>query len=260
MFANVSIRSLALLTFVALCASACFKEPTPAEAHRAKANELFKAQDYAGCATELEQSLTLDAAQDSKAWEKVAYCFLKAGKADKAGDWMVKYAAQKTKPEEKLETLRNAAGMYMQGALYDKAEPVFLEVMKLAPTDEGSLGWLAEISSQRGGARRNEGFVLVDQLEIAVQRYDQLLAMNPSQGNLANKRVALARMLVGLNQQKEKLDKADKAGAEALAKKTEIAKAQFDETSKKLSEMLKAAKAAKEAAKAAGAAAPAPAK
>ena len=147
--------------------------------------------------------------------------------------------------------MRNAAGMFMQGGLYDKAEPVFLEVMKLAPTDESTLGWLAEISSQRGGARRNEGFVNVGELEVAVQRYDQLLALNPAQGNLANKRVALARMMVGLTQQQEKLDKKDKEGQEKLAKKMAEAKARLDDTSAKLTELLKASKAAKDAAKAA---------
>ena len=248
--------SAALLSTVALLATAaCFKEPTPAEAHRAKGNELFKAQDYAGCASELEQSIALDPNQDRKIWDKAIHCNMKASKHDKAGELLLKTAEQKTNPDEKAEVLRNAAGVYLNGGMLDKAEGVFLEVMKLAPKDEASLGWLAEISSQRGGARRNEGFVKVEELEVAVQRYDQLLAMNPSQGNLANKRVALARMLVGIKQQQDKLDKKDKAGQEAVAKKMEAARAKFDETSGKLTEMLKAAKAAKEAAKAAGAAA-----
>ena len=241
MFQTPRIGAAALLAFASLCAvSACKKELTQAELHFAKGSDLFRIQDYAGCAAELTQSLDLDPKQAQATWDKCAFCFMKAGKLDKAGDVLLKIAQLSAKPEDKLANYRNAAGMYLQGQFGDKAEPAFLEAMKLDPKDEASLAWLAEISAQRGGARKMEAPAKVEDLEIALGRYDQLIAINPaSAGHYVNKRIALAKLIGGLDKQRATADAATKAN---LSARIDELKTKLEETNKKLSEAMKAAK------------------
>ena len=244
MFDSPRFQAAALLLVASLSATtACKKEPTQAELHFAKGSALFRAQDYSGCAAELEQSLGLDPQQDQTVWDKCSFCYMKANKLDKAGDTLLKVAQLRTKPDDKLVNFRNAAGMYLQGNLPEKAEPVFLEAMKLDPKDEASLAWLAEIASQRGGARRNDGVVKLDDLELALGRYDQLTTINPAAaGHYVNKRIVLGRLIGALDKQRAFADAPTQA---KLVARIDELKARLDETNKKMAEVMKAAKAVK---------------
>jgi tetratricopeptide (TPR) repeat protein len=234
------IAALSLLTLVA-----CKKEPNPAEIHLTKANDLFRAQSYAEAGAEYDQALQLDPKQDLKIWEKAAFSYMKGGNADKAADILMKTTEIKKDAEYKLETLKNIAGIYHQAGNLEKADHWFSEVMKLDPKDEQSLGWLAEFSSIRGGARNNVGPVKPEHLEKAVERYDQLIALNPTApGPYINKRIALGRLIGALGEQKNapglSADDAQKLQARIDGFKTAL-----EATNKQLGEVNKAARAGK---------------
>jgi tetratricopeptide (TPR) repeat protein len=240
-------EAAAVLLTASICTIAgCKNEPTPAEQHLLKGNDLYKSQDFAGAAAELDESLKLDPKQDQKVWEKCAFSYGKAGKTDEAvGILMRELPLLPTLPQ-KQENLRNAAGMYLQAGQGDKAEKVFGDAVKVDPKDEFSLGWMAEIASQRGGARKNDGGISVPDLEVALARYDQLLAINPnSMAYLVNKRIVLARMMKGLDDDKKSSDKPTIAKLQA---RIDELKKLYDVTNEKMAEVGKALKAAKEAA------------
>jgi len=242
------MKNIALLIAAAsLCAPACQKPPTEAEIHLAKGNELFAKSDFAGAGAALEQSLKLQPQQDVKVWEKAAFSYMKAGNTDKAAELLVK-ASENGPKEKKLEALRNVAGMYLQAQQGDKAEQYFLEVMKLDPKDDQSLSWLAEIASIRGGARDMKAQALTPALEVAMGRYDQVIALTPkAPGPYVNKRIALIKYINHLIQQRDAMK--NKKEVQILQAKIDQLKATLDETTRQLSEISKAAKAAKAAAK-----------
>lgn len=260
MLNNILGRLLALVAVVSLSgAVACGKkEPTPAELKLAKANELFKAADYAAAGPEFEAALKLDPKQDVKIWEKGAFAYLKAGNLDKAAELLLGTLDPKAGTERKLETYRNLAGMYLGASAHDKAEQYFGEVMKLDPKDEQSLSWMAEIASIRGGARANKGPVRTDQLDLALARYDQVSALNPNlPAPYINQRIAIGRYLGHLAEQKaaaeqdarESKDKQKKEAMLAAAQKfqgrIDELKGKLEETNKKLGAANKAARASR---------------
>ena len=247
MFQTPRIPAAALLGIATLCAAAaCKREPTQAELHLAKGNDLFRTQDYGGCASEIEQSLGLDPQQPQAIWDKCSFCYMKANKLDKAGDTLVKAAQVTVKAEDKLANFRNAAGMYMQGNLSAQAEKAFMEAVKVDPKDKDSLEWLAEMASQRGGARRNDGVIQMEDLEAALGRYDELTTLFPAApGNYVNKRIVLGRIIGALIGKQKYAPEKDKEAQAKLAARIDELKAKLEETNKKMSEALKAAKALK---------------
>ena len=238
-----STRSAMLLAVASLVlVSACRADPTPAELKLAKGNELYRAADYPGAAAALQESLALDPAQAQAVWDKCSFSWKKAGKLDLAGDTLVKAAATRVKPEEKLANLRNAAGMYLEGRFSDKAEPTFREALKLDPKDTDSLAWLAEILATRGGARKADAPVKPDDLEATLPLYDQLIALAPgTPGNWVNKRIVLGRLSGYYAAQAQ--TGADAAAKAKMTERAEALKATLDEINKKLPDLIKAAKA-----------------
>jgi tetratricopeptide (TPR) repeat protein len=235
-------HAVALLA-LPLALLACKSEPTPAEQHLNKANELYRSQDYKGAAAEFEQSLTLDPKQDIKIWEKGAFSYMKAGDNDKAAGLLLKSVGATNDAAKKAETYRNVAGMYLQAGVHDKADQYFGEALKLEPKDDQSLQWRAEIASILGGARKNDGPVNTDQLDLAIKRYDELIALTPAAtAPYINKRIAISRYLAYLTQQKALFDK-DPAQQQKLQARFDDLKANLDATTKKLGEVNKAARA-----------------
>ncbi len=252
----MSTRTLALAA--ALAVSACSK-PEPFDTARVKGSELLTKSDFAGAAVEYEKSLELKPDQDVKVWDRAAFANMKANKYDRAAELLEKSLERRPDPAAKSETLRNIAGMYLQSAHdSDNAEKYFLKAVALDPKDEQALGWLAEISSQRGGVRVQTAEAQPEHLKIALQRYDAVIAINPTKPDaFINKRIVLVKYIEFLNKQKlsiladaeaQKKDKDAYADMQQQAADTQARvdelKAMLDETSKKLGEINKAAKAA----------------
>ena len=254
-------KVLAAVALISLANAGCGKkEPTPAELRLAKGDELFRKADYAGAAAEYDESLKADPTQDVKIWEKGAFSYLKSGNLDKAEGLLLKTLGDKASNEKKLERYKDLAGMYQQAGRLDKAEEYYGEVMKLDPKDDASLSWMAEIASIRGGARANKGPVKTDQLDLALARYDKVIAINPmAPAAYINQRIALARYIGYLGEQKQvaeadaadKKKKKDAASAAALQASAAKLQERMDELRVRLEATNKALGAANKAARAA---------
>ena len=129
----------------------------------------------------------------------------------------------------------------------------------LDPKDEQALSWLAEISSQRGGARQQTAEAQPEHLKIALERYDAVIAVNPNKPDTyINKRIVLVKYIEHLKKQKLSIladaenQKADKEAYADMQQQAVDTQTRIDElmglldaTTKKLGEVMKAAKAAK---------------
>ena len=245
---------LTSLTAVALL-SAC-PEPAPFDVARINGSELLKKNDFAGAAAQYEKSLELKPDQDTKVWDRAAFANMKAGKLDHAAELLEKSLDRRADQAAKSETLRNIAGMYKEQGDSDNAEKYFLKAAKLDPKDEQALSWLAEISSQRGGARQQTAAAQPEHLKIALDRYDAVIALNPGKpDSYTNKRIVLIKYIDFLSAQKLSIladaenQKADKqAYADMLEQAADTQtridelKAMLEANNKKLGEANKAAK------------------
>lgn len=248
----------------ALLLAACTKEPEPFEAARIKAGDAFKKNEFAAAAADYAKSLELKADQDLVVYDRAAFSYMKANDYDRAAEFLEKSLPRRADAAAKGETLRNIATMYLQTAHdADKAEKWFAKALELDPKDEQALSWLAEISSQRGGARLQTAEAQPEHLKKALERYDAVIAVTPNKPDpYINKRIVFMKYLEFLDRQrlsiladaeankkdKEAFDSAQEQAKDTQARIDEL-KAQLDETTKKLGEINKAAKAAKEAAK-----------
>lgn len=247
------------VALAALVLAACTKDPEPFDVARVKGSELLKKNDFAAAAVEYEKSLELKPDQDPKVWDRAAFANMKAGKLDRAAELLEKSLDRRPDQAAKLDTLRNIAGMYKEGQDLDGAEKYFQRAVALDPKDEQSLGWLAFISSARGGAQSQAATAQPEHLKIALERYDVLIAMNPNKADAyVNKRIVLVKYIDYLTKQKlsiladaeaQKADKEAYASAQEQATDTQTRldelKGLLDTTTAKLSEVNKAAKAAK---------------
>jgi tetratricopeptide (TPR) repeat protein len=229
--------SLFALVVIALTSS-CVKEPEPFDVARIKGSELLTKKDFATAAVEYEKSLELKPDQDVKVWERAAFANMNAGKYDRAAELLEKTVARRADNAAKGETLRNIAGMYLQTAHdSDNAEKWFQKAAALDPKDEQALSWLAEISSQRGGARQQTAEAQPEHLKIALERYDAVIAVNPSKADAyVNKRIVLVKYLDFLGRQKLSIA----ADAEAQKKDKEAyasAMEQAEDTQKRIDEL-----------------------
>ncbi len=254
---NRSVPALMLLAVWAL--AACAKDD-PAEPHRKKGNVLFKKEEYAPAAAEYEQALTLAKERTVKDLEVTAYAHSKAGEYDPAATLFLEAAQKKQDPKAKLETTINVAAMYLtQAHDLGKAEKYFSDAFALAPESESALAWLAEIASQKGGARGTSAMADPSQLDVALDRYDRLIAMAPANSkHLVNKRIVLMKYLEHLGKQKAAAERDAEANAsdaqvkadflesaKKFQERADALKATLEETNKKFVEVEKAAKAAK---------------
>jgi tetratricopeptide (TPR) repeat protein len=241
-------------------ATGCEKEPDLVKQHRAKGTKHYNKKEYKEAAEEYGKSLALNPNQE-EVWKVKAMAHMNAGEPDKAAQTTLKLLDLKKTPAEKAEVYRNAASVYMKSGPLEKAEEYFNEALKLEPKDEFSLGWIAEIYSQKGGARAMAAPAIPEHLDKALSYYDQVIAINPnSAGTYLNKRIVMAKFMEYERAMKEAADKeatenakdkAKVADAEARAAqhlaRFEEYKVKFDECTKKFSEATQAAKAAQAA-------------
>jgi tetratricopeptide (TPR) repeat protein len=226
-----------------------------AKAHRIKGSDHMSKKEWKEAAAAYALSLEADPKQE-KVWEKKAFAHMQIGEMDEATKAVMAIMAMKTTPAEKAEMYRTLASMYMQSDITE-AEKYFNEALKLEPKDEASLGWIAEIYAQRGGARSMAAPIVKADLEKAISYYDQVLAINANSSNtVLNKRVVYSRLIEYERQQKEMAlseatenakDKAVVAEANARAeehqKRMDEYQATIGELNKQFGEIQKALKA-----------------
>lgn len=245
------------LLVAALAVTACNREPEPFDAARIKGNQLLQKNEFAAAGAEYQKSLDLKPDQPVKVWDQAAFAYMKANEFDKAAAVLEKSVDRRADQAAKLDTLRNIGGMYLQTAHdTEKAETYFKKALAIDPKDDQSLSWLAEISSMRGGARGTETEVNTDQLKIAIERYDAVIAAAPNKPDaFINKRIVLLKYIDFLTKQKlsiladaenNKKDKEAYASAQEQATDTQTRidelKAVLADTSKKLGEVNTAGK------------------
>ncbi|MHA7631460.1 tetratricopeptide repeat protein [Corallococcus sp. M7] len=243
-----------------------------AKEHRVKGTNFLADKNYAEAVKEYEESLKIDPTQE-KVWEKKAFAHMQAGQTEQAAQAALKLVDFAKTPEEKADAYRNVAAMYAKNGPLDKAKQYFEECLKINPKDTDALGWIAEVHSQRGGARSMSAPAIPAELELALKTYDQVIAINPDLPNpYLNKRVVMFKYIEhekSLQQAAEqeaieaatppKPEKgkkavvdpaaaervaAAKASAAAHAKRVEELTAQANEATKQFGEATKRAKAA----------------
>jgi tetratricopeptide (TPR) repeat protein len=240
---NVILRGAAWGVGLTLVAAFIGCKEDPAEAHRLKGNELFKKEQWAKAAEEYRLSLQADPKQE-KLWDRVALAHVNAGQRDQAAQALLETLEFKSDPQQKAEVYRNIAGMLLQGPKPFEAEQYFIEAVKLDPKDDSSLLWLAEMESQRGGARNMQAAPVREHLDKAIAYYDQVINAKPEAlVAYVNKRIALLKML---NEEKKQKQTAESVLAayrkdaqkkqEALTRATEH-QARIDELQAKVDEL-----------------------
>lgn len=236
----------------------------PSEQHHRKAAELFQKNEFAAAGDEYAEALKLNPKMDPKIYDKAAFAYMKGQKFDQSAEILLKTLELKKTDAEKMDVYRNIAGMYLQAAQDgEKAEKYFNEVLKMNPKDDQSLMWLAEIASNRGGARSMTAQIVPDQLQKAMDLYDKIIELTPAApAPYINKRIALMKYIENLLKQKQAVDAdveahkndKDKAAFEDFKQQSadyqariDELKPKLDELTKKLGEVQKAAKAAQPA-------------
>lgn len=237
-----------------LCLAACKEDP--GDTHHRAAIELYKAGDWQKAATEYEEVIKLKPDIDFRVKKKAATAWAKAGEYDKSAAILEKLGLTLTGAEQ-AAAWREIAGMYLQTARDpDKAELWLRKALALDEKDEATLGWLAEISAIRGGARNIGLEAQPSHLDEALKRYDAVIAVNPNGvGSYVNKRVVYIKYLEYLSKQKaaaladaetNKDDKEAEAdfiqAADDAQAKWDALKAELDAVGAKIGELNKAAK------------------
>lgn len=225
-----------------LVLAAC-TEPDPAEAPRQAGNVLFKKGEFEKAGAEYEKAIALDKKPEAKAYETAAFAYMKAGNLSKASELLLKTLDLKTDNAGKLEVYRNVTGMYLQAQRGAEAEKYFLEILKLEPKDPSAMGWLAEIASDRGGARNNLKPAVPAELDKALEWYAKVLEVTPDEvGPWVNRRIIYMKYsdyYAGLKAQAEADVEANKADKDAVAdfkQQAADAQAKMDEMQKLLAE------------------------
>jgi tetratricopeptide (TPR) repeat protein len=239
----------------------CKKPPSPAAIHDEAGDDFVRNNQWKEAAAEYGKSLEADPKQE-KVIEKKAYAHREAGDLDEADATILKMLEFKPDVAGKAEIYRNLANMYLQKADAEKAEKYFNEAVKLDPNDDVSLGWLAEIYAQRGGARDMKAAAVPEHLEKALAYYDKIIAIKPDlPGTYVNKRIVMFKYIAQEKLAKEtaEAEKGNSDKAKAEAAKADVAKhqAHIDDLTKQIEELNKRfAEAQKKAKAAASAAAP----
>lgn len=236
---RLTLRSLLIS---AVLFAAC-TEPDPADQARQAGNVLFKKGEYEKAGAEYEKALALDKKPDQKAYETAAFAYMKAGNLSKASELLLKTLDLKTDTAGKLEVYKNITGMYLQAQRGAEAEQYFHDILKLAPNDPSAMGWLAEIASDRGGARNNLKPAVPAELDKALEWYGKVLAVTPDDvGPWVNRRIIYMKYsdyYAGLKAQAEadaETNKADKDTAADFKQQAADAQAKMDEMQKLLAE------------------------
>lgn len=244
-------RKYVLLAVAALALATSSCKPDPAEEHRNKAINFANESKWKEAIDEYALSLQADPKQE-KLWEEKAYAHMQLEEHKPFEEAMSKLAELKPDNLKKAEIYRNIGGVFVQKGLSDDAERNFMKAIALNPKDDQSLGWIAEIWAQRGGARAMGVPAKPEALDKALEWIDKVIALKPDEtAGYINKRIALTKYIDYYQQQKMAADKEaigekDKAKrAEALAKGDAVMpmidkyKKMLDETSAKLAEAAK---------------------
>jgi tetratricopeptide (TPR) repeat protein len=245
------IRKSVLLGAAALLlATGC--KPDPATEHREKAIKISNESQWKEAVAEYALSLQADPKQE-KLWEEKAYAHMQLQENEPFEAAMVKLAELKQDNTQKAEIYRNIGGVYVQKGMGDEAERNFMKAVALNPKDDQSLGWIAEIWAQRGGARAMNVPAVPAALDKALEYTDKVIALKPDEtAGYINKRIALMKYIDYWQQQKASADRdvmgagRDKekrkelmAKADALTPNIDKYKKMLDETSKGLAEAAK---------------------
>lgn len=233
--------TLRTLLIPALLLAACTEDP--ADQARQAGNVLFKKGEYDKAGAEYEKALSLDKKPEVKGYETAAFAYMKAGDLTKASELLLKTIDMKPDTEGKLEVYRNITGMYLTANRGAEAEKYFDEILKLAPKDPSAMGWLAEIASDRGGARNAMKPAVPAELDKALEWYAKVLEVTPDDvGPWVNRRIIYmkyADYYVGLKVQAEadaESNKDDKETAADFKQQAADAQAKADEMQKLLAE------------------------
>ncbi|HMJ53746.1 MAG TPA: hypothetical protein VK540_16790 [Polyangiaceae bacterium] len=244
------IRKFVLLGAAALAlATGC--KPDPATEHREKAINFSNQSQWKEAIEEYALSLQADPKQE-KLWEEKAYAHMQLQENEPFEAAMVKLAELKQDNLKKAEIYRNIGGVFVQKGLGDEAEKNFMKAAALNPKDDQSLGWIAEIWAQRGGARAMGVPAKPEALDKALEYTDKVIALKPDEtAGYINKRIALIKYIDYWQQQKAKSDaeamseRNKEKRKELLAKGDQFLpqidkyKKMLDETSAKLAEAAK---------------------
>ncbi|MBN8467751.1 tetratricopeptide repeat protein [Corallococcus exiguus] len=183
-----------------------------AKEHRVKGTNFLADKNYAEAVKEYEESLKIDPNQE-KVWEKKAFAHMQAGQTEEAAQAALKLVDYAKTPAEKADVYRNVAAMYAKNGPLDKAKQYFEECLKINPKDTDAIGWIAEVHSQRGGARSMSAPAVPAELELALKTYDQVIAINPDLPNpYLNKRVVMFKYI---EHEKALMQAADQEAVEA---------------------------------------------
>lgn len=198
---------LAALGIAGMSSLGCEPEPDPAQIHRQAGDLSLRNGQWADAAREYGESLAVAPAQE-KVWERKAFAHMNAGELDAAEAALLRTLDFRAEPASKAEVYRNLAGMFLQKEAPQRAEKYFALAAAADPRDALSLQWLAEISSQRGGARDGRAPLVAEELNKALGYYDQALAVRPDDTALhIGKRIVLAKFL---EDERLRLQEADK--------------------------------------------------
>jgi tetratricopeptide (TPR) repeat protein len=230
-------------------ASSC--KPDPATEHREKAINFANQSQWKEAIDEYALSLQADPKQE-KLWEEKAYAHMQLQEDAPFEEAMSKLAELKPDNVKKAEIYRNIGGVYVQKGNADAAEKSFMKAIALNPKDDQSLGWVAEIWAQRGGARAMGVPAKPEALDKALEYTDKVIALKPDEtAGYINKRIALTKYIDYWTQQKAAADKEaiaekDKAKRQEFLAKGDAAlpniekyKKMLDDTSAKLAEAAK---------------------
>ena len=233
-------RKFVLLGAAALAvATGC--KPDPATEHREKAINFANQSQWKEAIDEYALSLQADPKQE-KIWEEKAYAHMQLQENEPFEEAMIKLAELKTDNVKKSEIYRNLGGVYIQKGLADQAEKHFMKAVELNPNDDQSLGWIAEIWAQRGGARAMAVPAKPEALDKALVYIDKVIALKPDEtAGYINKRIALTKYFDYWQQQKAAADKEaiaekDKEKRKELLAKGDQAMAEMDKYKKLLEE------------------------
>jgi tetratricopeptide (TPR) repeat protein len=245
------IRKLVLLGAAAALALATGCKPDPATEHREKALSFANQSQWKEAIDEYALSLQADPKQE-KLWEEKAYAHMQLQENEPFEQAMVKLAELKTDNVKKSEIYRNIGGVFVQKGLGDEAEKNFMKAVELNPKDDQSLGWIAEIWAQRGGARAMGVPAKPEALDKALEYTDKVIALKPNEtAGYINKRIALTKYIDYWQQQKAAADKDAVAEKDKEKRKEHLARGDvalpqiekykklLEETSQKLAEAAK---------------------
>lgn len=235
---RLTLRTLAVPAVLSLSLVGC-PEPDPAEAPRQAGNVAFKKGEFEKAGQEYEKAIAVEKKLEAKHYETAAFAYMKAGNLKKATELLLKTLDFKADTAGKLEVYRNITGMYLTANRGAEAESYFYEILKLEPKDAAAMGWLAEIASDRGGARSNTKPPVPAELDKALEWYAKVLEVQPDDvGPWVNRRIIYMKYSDYYAGQKS----AAEADAEANKKDKDVAadfKKQADEAQAKMDEMQK---------------------